>query len=141
MGNQGIPSLAPFSSASIAHLPFDPVMTTTHLLKFREVLLVFNMCGHSVVSGSLQCYRQQPSRPFCSWDSPGKNTGVGCHFFLQGIFPTQGSTPCLLCLLHWQADSLPPNHQGAGSQVSSSLRSRWSEFLQAEIHSGKFKKE
>ena len=32
-------------------------------------------------------------------DSPGKNTGVGCHFLLQGIFPTQGSNLCLLCLL------------------------------------------
>ena len=40
-------------------------------------------------------------------DSPGKNTGVGCHALLQGIFPTQGSNPGLLCLLHWQADSLP----------------------------------
>ena len=29
-------------------------------------------------------------------DSPGKNTGVGCHFLLQGIFPTQGSNPGLL---------------------------------------------
>ena len=38
-----------------------------------------------------------------TWDSPGKNTGVGCHFLLQGIFPTQGSNPSLLCLLHWQA--------------------------------------
>ena len=38
---------------------------------------------------------------------PGKNTGVGCHFLLQGIFPTQGSNLCLLRLLHWQADSLP----------------------------------
>ena len=28
-------------------------------------------------------------------DSPGKNTGVGCHFLLQGIFPTQRSNPCL----------------------------------------------
>ena len=37
----------------------------------------------------------------------GKNTGVGCHFLLQGIFPTLGSNPCLLHLLHWQADSLP----------------------------------
>ena len=27
----------------------------------------------------------------CPWDSPGKNTGVGCHLLLQGIFPTQGS--------------------------------------------------
>ena len=40
-------------------------------------------------------------------DSPGKNTGVGCHALLQGIFPTQGSNPCLLGLLHWQAGSLP----------------------------------
>ena len=32
----------------------------------------------------------------CPWDSPGKNTGVGCHFLLQGIFPTQGSNPGLL---------------------------------------------
>ena len=29
-------------------------------------------------------------------DFPGKNTGVGYHFLLQGIFPTQGSNPCLL---------------------------------------------
>ena len=29
-------------------------------------------------------------------DSPGKNTGVGCHVLLQGIFPTQGSNPGLL---------------------------------------------
>ena len=28
---------------------------------------------------------------------------MGCHALLQGIFPTQGSNPCLLCLLHWQA--------------------------------------
>ena len=33
-------------------------------------------------------------------DSPGKNTGVGCHALLQGIFQTQGSNPCLLWLLH-----------------------------------------
>ena len=31
------------------------------------------------------------SRPLCPWDFPGKNTGVDCHFLLQGIFPTQGS--------------------------------------------------
>ena len=34
-------------------------------------------------------------------------TGVGCHSLLQGIFPTQGLNLCLLCLLHWQVDSLP----------------------------------
>ena len=35
--------------------------------------------------------------------SPGKNTSVGCHFLLQGIFPTQRLNPNLL---HWQVDSL-----------------------------------
>ena len=37
------------------------------------------------------------------WDFSGKNTGVACHFLLQGIFLTQGSNQRLL---HWQADSL-----------------------------------
>ena len=32
---------------------------------------------------------------------------MGCHFLLQGIFPTLGSNPCLLCLPHWQVDSSP----------------------------------
>ena len=40
-------------------------------------------------------------------DSPGKNNGVGCHALLQGIFLTQGLNPRLLCLLRWQAGSLP----------------------------------
>ena len=35
------------------------------------------------------------------WDSPGKNAGVSCHALLQGIFLTEGSNRCLLCLLHW----------------------------------------
>ena len=41
-----------------------------------------------------------------STDSPGKNTEVGCRALLQWIFPTQGSTWCLLCFLHWQVGSL-----------------------------------
>ena len=40
-------------------------------------------------------------------DSPDKNTGVGCHALLQGIFLTQGLNSHLLCLLHWQVGSLP----------------------------------
>ena len=57
---------------------------------------------------SLRPYGLKPARLLlCPWDFPGKNTGVGCHFLLQGIFPTQGSNLCLLCLLHWQVDSLP----------------------------------
>ena len=41
------------------------------------------------------------------WESPGKNTGVGCHALLQGIFPTQRSYLHLLCFLCWQVGSLP----------------------------------
>ena len=61
----------------------------------------------SVVSDSLLPYGLQPARLLCPWDTPTKNTGVGCHALLQGIFLIQGSSLCLLCLLHWQAGSLP----------------------------------
>ena len=37
-----------------------------------------------------------PARLLCPWDFPGKNTGVGCHFWLQGIFPIQGRNMSLL---------------------------------------------
>ena len=40
-------------------------------------------------------------------DSPGKNTGVGCHALLQGIFLTQGLNLHLWCFLYWEAGSLP----------------------------------
>ena len=62
-------------------------------------------------------------------DSPGKNTGVSCHFLLQGIFPTEGLNPGLLHLLHWQADSLllappgKPNKTFAWTDCFSPLRS------------------
>ena len=46
------------------------------------------------------------------WTVAHQNTGVGCHFLLQGIFATQGLNPRLLCLLHWQAGSLPPAPSG-----------------------------
>ena len=54
--------------------------------------------------------------------SPGKNTKVDCHALLQRIFPTQGSNPRLLCLLHWQAGSLslaPPQIRSSKAQVIS----------------------
>ena len=43
---------------------------------------------------------KNPDRLLCPWDSPGKNSGVDCHFLLQGIFLIQGSNPHLLYLLH-----------------------------------------
>ena len=41
-------------------------------------------------------WTQAPARLLCPWDSPGKNTGVGYHFLLQGMFLTHGSKPGLL---------------------------------------------
>ena len=43
-----------------------------------------------------------PARLLCPWDSPGKNTGVGCHVLLQGIFLTQRLNLHLLHLLHFR---------------------------------------
>ena len=40
----------------------------------------------------------------CLQNFPGKNIGMSCNFLLQGLFPTQGSNPCVS---HWQVDSLP----------------------------------
>ena len=54
---------------------------------------------------------------------PDKNTGVGCHFLLQGIFLTQESS---LHLLDWQADSLPLSHLGSPlSQLQELIKVLW----------------
>ena len=71
----------------------------------------------SVVSDFLQPYELQSGRLLCPWDSPGKDTRVGCHAFLQGIFLTQGSNLHLLHLLHWQAGSLPLSPPGKPALV------------------------
>ena len=56
------------------------------------------------------------------WDSPGKNIGVGCHAYIQGTFPTQGSNLSLLNVLHWQVSSLSLSSvQFSRSVISSSL--------------------
>ena len=52
--------------------------------------------SHSVVSDSLQPHGLYPTRLLCPWDYPGKNTGVGCHSLLRGIFLTHGSNAVLL---------------------------------------------
>ena len=64
-------------------------------------------CLVAKVCLTLRPHGLQPSKILCPWDFPGKNTGVGCHFLLQGVFSTQGSNPRLL---HWQVNSLPLNH-------------------------------
>ena len=55
---------------------------------------------------TLQRYGLYSTRLLCPWDSPGKNTGVGCHALLQGIFPPQELNPCFL---FWQAGFFTTN--------------------------------
>ena len=61
-------------------------------------------------------------------------TGVGYHFLLQRIFPTQGLNWSLLCLLQWQAGSLPLHLLGSlSATVSYHMRSQWREiYLEVE---------
>ena len=63
----------------------------------------------SVMSDSLQ-----PARLLCQCNSLGKNTGVGCHFLLQGIFLIQGSNPGLL---HCRQILYSRSHQPVGEWV------------------------
>ena len=68
---------------------------------------------------------RQPARLLCPWDFPGKNTGVGCHFLVQGIFSTQGLN---LHLLHWQA-----GYQWA---IGEALHLLWVDFQSPSCHPG-----
>ena len=70
--------------------------------------------SRSVVSDSLRPHGQQPTRLRRPWDFLGKSTGVGCHFLLQGIFPTQGSNPGLL---HCRQTLYRLTHQGSPNFV------------------------
>ena len=70
------------------------------------------------MSDSLQPHGLQPTRLLYPWDFSDKNTGVGCHFHLQGLFLNQGSNQHLL---HWQVDSLPMSHLGNLPQIYCSL--------------------
>ena len=64
----------------------------------------------SVVSDSLRPQGLWPTRLLCPCNVPGKNTGVGCHFLLQGNFPHLGIEPKSPVL---QEDSLLLSHKGS----------------------------
>ena len=96
-----------------------PKLPTRHLpATVRRALLLEGMrplpiwvrsyvLSRSVVSHSLRPHGPQPTRLFCPWDFPGKNTRVGCHFLLQGLFFNPWIEPSSPAL---QADSLPLSH-------------------------------
>ena len=65
-------------------------LQTRPYIRPRVCVLVTRSCA------TLRSYGLQPARLLCPWDSSGKNTVVGCHSLLQGIFLTQGLNPDLL---------------------------------------------
>ena len=87
------------------YMPTSPA-NAFHQLKLLCSTLKWSV-SCSVVPDSLQPHGLQPSWLLCPWDFPGKGTGVGCHFLLQGIFPTQESN---LGLLHCRQTLYPLSH-------------------------------
>ena len=67
-----------------------------------------------VVPNSLQLHELYPTRLLWPCNSPGKNTGVGSHFLLQGIFPIQGLNPGLL---HWRQILYLLSYQGSPVRI------------------------
>ena len=64
-------------------------------------------------------YRRQPTRLPCPWDSPGKNTGVGCHFLLQCMKvknESEVSQSCLTLATPWTAAYQAPPSMGFSRQ-------------------------
>ena len=88
------------------------------------------LCAQSLQSCPTLCDPLDCSPPGSSvhGDSPGENTGVGCHALLQGVFQTQGSNRHVLCLLYWQVDYLPLVPPGKSLIVSNAFGILFSGF-------------
>ena len=99
---------------NMCHFPSKPYNSIPLCVCVRSVA--------SVMSDSLRPHGLWPTSLLHLWNSPGKNTGVGCYS-LQGIFLMQGWNLGLLCLLHRQVDSLPLSHQGS----LTSLHTDWNQ--------------
>ena len=111
--------------------------TETHIINKRllwqatktwdGLLFQQRVCARSI---SKLCLTLWPTRLFSPWDFPGKNTRVGCHFLLQGIFTKQVSNSYLLCLLwfQWQTNT-----------INQSLKSEYSTFFIHTIYSDTIK--
>ena len=99
-----------------------------HLLVYFVCLLVAQSDWVAQSCLTLPSHGLWPTRLLCPWNSPGKNTGAGCHFLLQGIFPTQRLNPrlphcrqILYHLSHWKVVTEPRKTPGL-------LASRGEEF-------------
>ena len=79
----------------------DLLIYSKLLKRWVKPIVHFSMCA--CVLCRTDCSHQAP----LSMGFPRQEYWMSCHALLQRIFPTQGLNPCLICLLHWQAVSLP----------------------------------
>ena len=112
----GSPQLSSFQTYILFWIPYFFPFSSGHAVQ-----------SCSVMSDSLWPHGLQPATPLCPWDSPGRNTGVGCHTLLQGIFPTQGSKPGLP---HWRQILYRLSHQGSLSSGDSHRMLDWKYWQQ-----------
>ena len=100
-----------------------PTTSIQHLAKYQAHGCVC-MCSKSLQSCLTLCDSMDHSLPRSSVHGilQARILELGCHFFLQGVLPTQGSCSCLLCLLHWQAGSLPLVPPGKPYQSHTQLK-------------------
>ena len=110
----------------------DQTHTHTNHISFYNWLIL----SHIVFGGLVDQLRPTlwrhgllPTRLLCSWDSPGKSTGVGCHALLQGIFPTQRSSPDLP---HCRQILYRISHQGSCDSMDQILSPTRSSVLEEE---------
>ena len=94
-----LPNLSPWNAEYIISQLYGYLKILRFVFKIQNQSLVcFTVCMCLVTQLNLTlCNPTDYSPPGCSvhGDSPGKNTGVGCHALLQGTFPTKGSNPDL----------------------------------------------
>ena len=88
--------------------------------------------SHSVVSNCATPWTVNHQAPL-SMGFPGKNTGEGCHFLLQGIFLTQGSNLHLPCLLRCRQILYLLSHQAGYGQLNETSHNRKSETVAPDI--------
>ena len=94
--------------------PFTTRLFLSHLPKLSVCVRAQSLQSCPTL---LQPHGLQPAKLLCPWDSPGKNTRLGCHGLLQGIFQTQESNWCLLHLLHCRWILYPLSHVGINRQL------------------------
>ena len=78
-----------------------------------------------VLSDSVRPHKWQPTRLPCPWDSPGKNTGLGCHFLLQCMKVKSESEVTQLCPTLWD----PMDCSLLGSAIRGSFQARVMEWV------------